>query len=298
MAIDIVDAQFHFGPGGIDQTLAMMDALGIAAGVVEEFWIGKWIGYPGNPGYMLPSGAFRSSMPTLELAATLHPTRFTGILKVDRRDPEVAHLIRLGGQAPHVRAVRVITPGMETAEAAAYNAGQFAGICAAACDANLPLFVFAPDQMAASARYARDFPSLKLVIDHCGVLSHGMRRYIEGTDAPSPGPEAQLAAFDKVLALADLPNVGLKWAHAASVFEHPAYPGEKLWPILRRALDHFGADRVMWGSDANVVHTGECWGEILFSMRGNPDLTAAERAAVLGGTVRKWLDWPAAPSRP
>jgi predicted TIM-barrel fold metal-dependent hydrolase len=289
--MDIVDAQFHFGPGAIDQALAGMDALGIASAVIDEFWIGAWMGHPR---YQLPSGIFRVTQPTIELAATLHPNRFTSLLRVDRRDPEVAHLIRLAGQAPHVRAIRIITPGMETSEGAAFAAGEFAGLCAAVCDAGLPLFVFAPRQLDAIARYAREFPQLKLIVDHCGMLSDGMRRYLDASDQPSAGPEAQLADFDNVLALAKLPNIALKWAHAASVFEHAAYPGESLWPILRRALNAFGAERVMWGSDASVVHTGECWGEILFSMRGNPDLTPGESAAVLGGTVRKWLDWPVA----
>jgi hypothetical protein len=26
---------------------------------------------------------------------------------------------------------------------------------------------------------------------------------------------------------------------------------------------------------------------------GNPDLSLAEREALLGGTVRQWLEWPA-----
>ncbi|WP_157220756.1 amidohydrolase family protein [Flavisphingomonas formosensis] len=288
--MDIVDAQFHYGPGGIDQALAMMDALGIASAVIDEFWIGEWNGYPG---YRLPNGVFRVTQPTIELAAILHPTRFTSLLRVDRRDPEVSSLIRLAGQAPHVKAIRIIGPGMEKPEGDAFVAGDYAELFAATERAGLPLFVFAPRQLEAIARYAREFPGLRVIVDHCGMLSNGMRRFLAGYEGVSGGPDAQLADFEQVLRLADVPNIALKWVHAASVFELPPYPGEKVWPILRRAVDAFGAERVMWGSDASVVHTGECWGEILFSLRANTELSEAETAAVLGGSIRKWLDWPA-----
>ena len=36
--MDIVDSQIHFGPGGTVEVLAEMDALGIQACLVDEFW--------------------------------------------------------------------------------------------------------------------------------------------------------------------------------------------------------------------------------------------------------------------
>jgi len=78
------------------------------------------------------------------------------------------------------------------------------------------------------------------------------------------------------------------------MFEVPGYPGMGLWPILRRTIDRFGPERVMWASDASVNTTGESWAELLFSVIGNISLTAQERALVLGGAARAWLNWPAA----
>lgn len=102
-----------------------------------------------------------------------------------------------------------------------------------------------------------------------------------------------------MLGLADLPNVTLKWAHAPAMFDEPAFPGEGLWPILRRAIDRFGAGRIVWASDTTGNQTGESWAELLFGMIANTDLSTAERAALLGGTARKLLAWPApaAPDR-
>lgn len=286
--MNIVDAQVHIGPGRIEETLAAMDALGIRSILIDEYWFGR---AKGDPGYAVPDGAYRPLHPTAELAALLYPDRFSYLVRLDRNDREVTTVIRMARAAPHARALR-ITPGMWPAEVAAFAAGEYERICAAACDCGLPLFMFVPGRARDVVQYARRFPSLRVIVDHCGLLSNSMRQKIGSGGAPKPR-EAQLAAFEEVMTLADFPNVGLKWAHAPAMFETPGYPGEGLWPILRKALDRFGADRIMWASDASANQTGESWGMLLFGMLGNPHLSPAEREDVMGGTARAWLSWPA-----
>jgi L-fuconolactonase len=60
---------------------------------------------------------------------------------------------------------------------------------------------------------------------------------------------------------------------------------------LRKALDAFGAERVMWASDISANMTGESWAELLFAILANPDVSDAEKSLILGGTARKWLGW-------
>jgi predicted TIM-barrel fold metal-dependent hydrolase len=287
MSLDIVDAQVHVGPGRIEETLAAMDALGVRGVVIDEYWMGS---PNGDPGYPVGDGAFRPVQPTAELAALTHPERFSYLVRLDRRDPGLQAVVLLAGEAPHARALR-ITPGMWPGEVEAFARGEYGAACAAACDAGLPLFVFAPGRPQDVAEYARRFPELRLVVDHCGLMTPSMRKWML-PDAPPLSREQQLAAFDEVLALAELPNVGLKWGHAPGMFSAPGYPGEGLWPQLRKALDRFGPERVMWASDVTANQTGESWGELLFGVLGDPDLSAGEREAVLGGTVRAWLKWP------
>jgi predicted TIM-barrel fold metal-dependent hydrolase len=286
--MDIVDAQVHIGPGRIEETRAAMDALGIHAILIDEYWFGRKMG---DPGYPVADGAFRPVQPTAELAAAMYPDRFAYLVRLDRNDRDVTSVIRMARDAPHARALR-ITPGMRPVEVEAFAAGEYAPICAAACDCGLPLFMFVPGRPRDVVQYARRFPSLRVVIDHCGLLSNSMRQKIGGGGEPS-SREAQLAAFEEVLALADLPNVALKWAHAPAMFETPGYPGEGLRRILRKALDRFGERRIMWASDVSANQTGESWAMLLFGLLGDPDLSPAEREALLGGTVRAWLDWPA-----
>jgi predicted TIM-barrel fold metal-dependent hydrolase len=101
----------------------------------------------------------------------------------------------------------------------------------------------------------------------------------------------QGAAFDEMLRLGGRPNVALKWAHAQYLFRVTDYPFAGLRPILRRALDAFGPERVMWASDFSAVQSENRWGELLFWLRDNPDLSADEREGLLGRNLRAWLDW-------
>lgn len=285
--MDIVDGQIHMGPGGIAEVLAAMDALGIKGALVDEYWLRS---FANEPHHVLPGSGYRPVCPTAEIAGQLHPDRFAWLLRVHRLDPEHAAVIRQVRDAPAGKALR-IDPGMSPDEMRLLASGGYDHILAAAADAGLPIFVFAPDAPEALARAAGAFPTLRIVVDHCGILSNAMRGAFGDGSVRDPG--GQLALFDQVLALGDFPNVALKWGHASGMFDLPAWPGDDLWPILRRAVDVLGADRVMWASDYSVNQRGESWAELLFGVRGNPLLTEAERGAVLGGTARAWLDWPA-----
>lgn len=285
--MDIVDAQIHMGPGGIDEILKAMDALGIKGALIDEYWLRA---FANEPNHALADGAYRPLSLTAELAAQLHPDRFSWLLRIHPKDPEYAGIIRQVRDAPSGRALR-IDPGLSPDARQSWCEGGYDHILAAASDNGLPLFVFAPDTPDAFARAAGKFPQLKLIVDHCGVYSNSMRSGF--AQLPALGEEEQLALFGKVLALAEFPNVALKWGHSSGMFEKPVWPGEDLWPILRRAVDSFGADRVMWASDYSVNQRGESWAELLFGVRVCPELSEEEKAQVLGVALRAWIGWPA-----
>lgn len=285
---DIVDAQIHIGPGGIAEALAQMNALGIKAALIDEYWFFR--GANNEPHHVLEGGVQRPVAPTAELAAQLHPDRFSYLLRVNVADPEYASVIRQMRDAPAARALR-IDPGMSGELMQAFATGGYDHVLAAAAENGLPLFAFAPDNPAAFARAARTFPGLKLIVDHCGVFSNSMRSSF--AKLPELDEPAQMALFDEVLALSEFPNVALKWGHSSGMFDKPVWPGEGLWPILRKTIDAFGAERVMWASDFSVNQRGETWADLLYGVLGDPDLTQGKREWVLGKTLRTWLDWPA-----
>lgn len=297
--MDIVDSQSHIGPGGIDQKLAAMDALGIASVLIDEWWMGT----PGDPGYWVgPDGkAFRTCSPTAELASWTHPGRFSYLIRVDQRDPELHNVVKLAKDQSYVRALRV-SPGMNRAELKAFSEGNLDPVFAAAADFDFPIFVQIAGNTHLLGRYLEKFPSVKVIICHCGMppgrVLWPIFAQMEGLPDSQEywgkvGSEPAAEAFDKVLRAADNPNVALKWAHAPTMFDEPGYPNAGTRPYLRKALDAFGAERIMWASDISANQTGESWAELIFAIRENPDMTEDEKAWVLGGTARKWLDWPA-----
>jgi len=284
--MDIVHAQIHLGPGGIAEVLAAMDAIGIRSALIDEYWLRS---FANEPHHKLENGVQRPVAPTAELAAQLHPDRFSYLLRIDRDDPDFATVIHQVRDTPSARALR-IDPGLSSEKRRSFCEGGYDHIAAAAADNGLPLCVFCPDTPAGMARMAHAFPALKLIVDHCGVYSNSMRASF--AQLPEMDDAGQMALFSEVLALGELPNIALKWGHASAMFDQPAWPGEGLRPILRRAIDAFGADRVMWESDYSVNQRGESWAELLFGVHADPGLSETERAQVLGGTARAWFDWP------
>jgi predicted TIM-barrel fold metal-dependent hydrolase len=296
--MDILDSQIHLGPGHITETLAAMDAVGVKQALVDEFWIGMDF----MPFYKINDGVRRPITPTAELAALTYPDRFSYLVRIDRRDPEMPGLSRLAAAKPHARALR-IPPGINQTELTALAEGGYDPLLKAALDAGLDvIFVAIPGHAPAMGPVIKKFPGLKFVIDHCGMPSPPFtqaQRAKIGMNEPLPPQgdtsteEGKWREFEKVLRLADQhPNVGLKWAHAQRMFGVSGYPFPALRPFMKKAFDSFGAERMMWASDVSANQSGESWAQLLFWIMDNPDLSASDRAQFLGGTARKWLKWP------
>ena len=232
--MNIVDAQVHIGPGRIEETLAAMDALGIRAILIDEYWVGR---KAGDPAYSVPGGAQRPVQPTAELAALLYPERFSYLVRLGRRDKDVTTVIRMARDAPHARALR-ITPGMRPDEVAAFAAGEYASICAAACDCGLPLFMFVPGRPGDVVRYARQYPSLRIVIDHLPAMLNRM------------AADARTAVEVNLQELAKRPLVWFKVSELMQVTDgKPVIDPAVYKPTLDYMFDTFGQDKLIFGSD-------------------------------------------------
>lgn len=291
--MDIVDAQLHLGRGMIEATLEAMDSLGIAAVLIDEFWGGRLGAEPTHiaPGYRLPNGAWRTAFPTAEEASLLHPDRFAYLVRIDRRDPELESVMRTIASTPNARAFR-LQPVWTVEEAAAFAAGAYEPLLDLAQDLGLPLCWFIPGYVELLAPYAARYPQLTLVIDHCGM---GFPNIPPGREAEAAARSQSVGYFDEVLKLAEHPNVALKWSHAQTRFGASQYPYEPLRPLLRRAIEAFGPERLMWASDKTVMF-GHRWADLLCCLRDDPELSSEEKAWILGRTARRVLNW--APSGP
>jgi predicted TIM-barrel fold metal-dependent hydrolase len=277
--MDIVDTQVHANVLGTEVTLAIMDALGIQ-GVLFDEYLGTTDDGALHPGYRLANGAFRNVGPNAEAAALRHPERFAFLMRVDPLDPGIEGWIETLAAAPGFKALRTFI--FTSAEGAVFEGGGHDRLLKAAHAHNLPVFVTCPRRVPHLAQYAERFPEVQFVIDHCGVAF----------DAPRGE-----ATIDDAVAMARYHNVAYKWAHAPSFLSSAPYPFPDLGPKLRRAVDAFGPERVMWASDYTESRRRANWGEALFSIRHCPSLSEDEKAWILSRTARKVLNWPA-PEKP
>lgn len=200
---------------------------------------------------------------------------------------------------PGVLGVRLL-PGIDYAEQrnlALLTEGGWDPILAAAARHGLPFVFFVPLCLRHMHRVAREFPELRIVIDHCGM------------PAPPTAPERVrdrlLDTLPELLELAQYENVAVKLT-GLPVLAPGSYPFPAVWPVLHRLLDAFGAERLMWGSDVHRV-TGRVW-EPPLRVEGHERITYAElvgyllhsdevgepeKVAMLGAGARRWFDWPA-----
>jgi L-fuconolactonase len=298
--VEIVDAQVHLNMMGIDAGVLAMDAVGVAALVVDEFE-GFDAGGRALPGYPLPGGSFRHTCLAAEEAATRYPQRFGYVVRYQPDDPDLAACI--GGLRSHPGrlALRLIPyqPSPPHAPDPAANrraaAGHFQALEAGAYDRYLrlaerhgvPVFlqlagIGVPGRPDLAGSLARRFPSLQLIVDHCGV---------ELPSRSGARPVDADTLFAGVLALGQLPNVALKWSHAPRLSAE-RYPYADLMPTLHRVLEAFGPHRVMWASDWMASRVPYAWAETLYYLRDSGELSAAEKGWLLGRAARTVLRWP------
>lgn len=91
-----------------------------------------------------------------------------------------------------------------------------------------------PEHLGALAALAERFPEVPVVIDHLGHPD-----IAAGVGAPG---------FQALLALARRPNVYVKIT-GQYYYSHQPYPFQDCWDFVRAVYDHFGAARLIWGSD-------------------------------------------------
>jgi L-fuconolactonase len=301
--VEIIDAQVHLNHIHPDwktadvedilaSALAAMDAVGVNGLVVSEFW-----GPDARRRDELPNGVFRSRYPFSELAATREPRRFIYHTVVSIDDPELDNQVARLRQFPGAAALRIV-PTPETGAVARLSKGDFEPLFAAAERHAVPVFCWLPGRGALLVPYLKAFPRLQFILDHCGV---GQAPYRLGPTAPTlvssvvPTRAERVKQFDSVLDLAQYPNLALKWCHAPNLFSEQPYPYRDALPVLRRAIDGFGAERIMWASDYTQARTemGITWAQALYYLLESDQLSTTEKEWLLGGSVRQALSWAA-----
>jgi L-fuconolactonase len=248
-----------------ERLIGMMDAVGVAGALLTS---------PSNYGSD-HSYAFD--------AATRFPGRFGVVGPIKHpTDPGVIDLVRSYRDRSDAVAIRLSFPDEKPPHWRAshhYDLETYRHILSAAQSENVPvLFWVASTRLAEMNEVARSFPDLQLVVDHLGMIPKAVP------------PTERLAHFPDLIALAEFENVAVKCTAAPSVSADP-YPFRDLWPYLHRVFDAFGLERVMWGTDITKHMKHHTYAEELDYIRYTDELSASDKATLLGGALRRVLHW-------
>lgn len=130
-----------------------------------------------------------------------------------------------------------------------------------------------PDQLPAVGDLAVRKPDLTILVDHIGRPD------------VHEGPDGE--GFTAFLKLAKYPNILAK-SPDPSFFSAAPPPHLDLVPFLERALDRFGADRILWGSDWPLSAQDEDYGASLEPLTSVlASAPPAEQYAVLRGNFER-----------
>jgi L-fuconolactonase len=303
--IEIIDAQVHLnqiGPGWqaapVDSVIATgieaMDAVGI-----DRVLIGEAHGFDSRfrpLGEELANGAVRTAFPFSERAVELHPDRFAYHVVVDFRDPELDRLTAEVQARPGANSMRIV-PVPQTGAVGSLEHGEFNALFAAAERHKVPVFAWVPGRAHLLLPYVQRFPDLLFIVDHCGVgvapLRTGGELPVTMQSSVTRSREDRVAELERVCGMAQYPNVALKWCHAPGLLSAEDYPYRDVMPLLRQALDAFGADRVMWASDYTVARdqNANSWAQCLYYLLDSDQLSRTEKEWLLGGSARRLLNW-------
>jgi len=134
-----------------------------------------------------------------------------------------------------------------------------------------------PVQAQAALDVVRALPELNFILDHLGKPD-----IAGGTD--QPGPDRTWATWIRQLAAE--PNVVCKLSGMVTEAHWSTWTVADLRPYADTALEAFGPDRLMFGSDWPVCVLAGTFTEVLDTARQLTDgLSDTERAAVFGGTA-------------
>jgi L-fuconolactonase len=308
--MEIIDAQVHLNnllPNWrtveLDEAVAAgvvaMDAVGIDMVLIAESWGFDAQMRPANAD-VLPNGAIRQRFPFSERAVQLHPERFVSLRRVDHRDPELEQRVASVRGQPGALCLRVV-PIVDTGEVDAFQRGEFEPLFAAAARYDVPIFASLPGRGHMLMPYLHSFPKLQVILDHTGV---GVEPPRIGTVAPTlarsvvPMLEERIKQLDQVIELARYPNLALKWCHAPARLSAEPYPYRDVLPHLRRVIEAFGIERVLWASDfTQSFHTfGRSWAEQLHYVLDSDQLSETEKEWLFGRSLRQVLRWPSSAS--
>ena len=153
-------------------------------------------------------------------------------------------------------------------------------ILAGGAKAGIPINVMCSGKLPLMAELARRNPNTSMIIDHVGLAQPFL----------PPAPPEPFGDLDNVIALAALDNVSIKISGAGTL-SHQSFPYPDIWEPLDKVYKAFGLDRCMWGTDWTRAVELLNYEQGVEAFRVTAQLSDAERATLMGGSLKKIYKW-------
>ncbi len=195
--------------------------------------------------------------------AEAHPDRFVFVAGVDPESPELRDQARHWVEERGARGLRALAFSQDL------DPESFRPLWQLAADLQTTLCVLAPiANLERLTPLMRDFPSLPVVLDHCGLQS---------LDSAKPD-----LGCPSLCALSELPALHLKIS--SRVFDASRGSARE---AMARLEERFGADRLLWGSDYPASPAPSYARAIAVAREILADFGAAECDRILAHTSRR-----------
>ena len=204
-------------------------------------------------------------------AAAKHPTRFTSAVCVDVRVPDAAQTLRTWAREHGARGVRLFAIGERGFE---IDDPSTHALWRVASEEGLHVITtLLADRLPALGRILETFPDTQVSLDHCGFPS------LSGPPWSDNAPLFELARHG---------NLNLKVStHVLDASKQATGDPGTFVAVL---AEHFGAARMMWGSDFCQTHDRSYAQLVVLGREAFGSLPAADRDLCLGGTAARL--WP------
>lgn len=247
-----------------EQMVAAMDAVGVDGALL----VSPYATYRFDASYAVQVGA-------------AHPGRFGLIKPVDPARPDVADDIAAWAAIPGAVGLRVLLKPDISNDPADPGIGR---VLAAAARHGLPVNFMCWGRLEQLAGLAARHPDNAVIVDHFGLKQ----------PFGPPPPAEPWTDLPKVLALAALPNVHIKVSGVCTMSQL-AFPYVDIWEPVCRALDAFGLERCMWGTDWTRTSPLLTYEQGVRAFQVTDRLSDSDRAALMGGTLAQVYRWSPTP---
>ncbi len=163
-----------------------------------------------------------------------NPEKFAGVCLVDHTGRDAGGELRRWAETGKFRGVRFLLESLESNTA----------LWQEAVNLNLNIVVYDPEGIAKRFNLLKSFleknPTATIVLSHLGI--------------PNLKEDPKFIQHSSIYQLSEYPGV---YFQVSGMHMFCQYPYKLLWPMIRQALESFGAERMLWGGNYPVVGSDE-----------------------------------------